>query len=258
MSTSLHQWLKSSGSVVSEPFHVTRSLLLQQDSPVGGWLVSVWSVITTRAQKLLERFNLTYFHCSNKQSGWCQMQKMLLNNWSIIEANIHDEISWSWEDTATAIDAVITVTRMFDAVVETDPNRRTLMCMQFFTNSLNVKWNKPKTKDGVYLCSNTHAHVQQSFPPEQQLHSRHKCWAQWADWSLDLLRQFLGFVCWHQTTIRLKLRQQQTRQTWVSSNNTAYCPDISHIVSLMHLISLHFIHLGERHVKDKTFTHTCG
>lgn len=36
--------------------------------------------ITTRAQKLLERFNLTYCHCSNKQSGWCQMQKILLNN----------------------------------------------------------------------------------------------------------------------------------------------------------------------------------
>lgn len=53
------------------------------------------AVITTRAQKLLERFNLTYFHCSNKQSGWCQMQKMLLNNWSVIEANIHDETSWS-------------------------------------------------------------------------------------------------------------------------------------------------------------------
>lgn len=46
------------------------------------------------SQKLLERFNLTYFHCSNKQSGRWQMQKMLLNNWSVVEANIHD-VSWS-------------------------------------------------------------------------------------------------------------------------------------------------------------------
>lgn len=53
------------------------------------------AVITTRAQKLLERFNLTYFHCSNKQSGWCQMQKMQLNNRSITEGNIHDGVSWS-------------------------------------------------------------------------------------------------------------------------------------------------------------------
>lgn len=34
--------------------------------------------------------------------------------------------------------SVMTVTRMFDAVVETDQDR-TLMCMQFFANSLNVK-----------------------------------------------------------------------------------------------------------------------
>lgn len=53
------------------------------------------AVITTQAQKLLERFNLTCFHCSNKQSGWCQTQKILLNNWSIIEANTHDETWWS-------------------------------------------------------------------------------------------------------------------------------------------------------------------
>lgn len=38
------------------------------------------SVITTKAQTFLERFNLFSFHCSNKQSGWCQMQKTLLNN----------------------------------------------------------------------------------------------------------------------------------------------------------------------------------
>lgn len=118
----------------------------------------LWSAITTWAQKLLERFNLTYFYCSNKQSGCSQMQKMLLNNWSL------RLIWWNimiWEDTWTmaALHPVMTVTRMFVAVVKTDPNRRTLMCMQFFTNLLNVKWNKPKTKDGVYPCTNTHTHT---------------------------------------------------------------------------------------------------
>lgn len=79
------------------------------------WTPEPSAAITTRAQKLLERFNLTYFHCSNKQSGWCQMQKMQLNNWSVDEADIHDEISTIWEDTWTAaataaLDSVTTVT----------------------------------------------------------------------------------------------------------------------------------------------------
>lgn len=141
-----------------------------------------------------------------------------------------------------------------------------LMCMQFFTSSSNVKWNKPKTKDGVYLCSNTHTHAhkhtlththtfQQSFPPEQQLYSRHECWVQWADWSLGLLRHF-SFSSPHTQTSDTRLRpkpsRQQIKQTWVNSNNTVYSPDISHTVSLTHFNSLHFfLHLQGRHVKDE-------
>lgn len=44
------------------------------------------------------------------------MQKMQLNNWSVDEADIHDEISTIWEDTwtaaAAALDSVTTVTMM--------------------------------------------------------------------------------------------------------------------------------------------------
>lgn len=88
----------------------------------------------------------------------------------------------------------------------------------------------------VSTCSNTHTltltHVQQSFPADQPLHSRQKCWAHWAHSSLDLLQVF-----W----IKHNLIFWVLDWSWVSSRfnrlelaQIILCnsPDFSHTVSL--------------------------
>ena len=105
---------------------------------------------------------------------------------------------------------------------------------------LNVKWNKNQkqkmasTSALTHTCAPAHTHTHTHVCSE-----RASCWSsssaggrgsgpRWADSGHNP-----GFVC-----------QQQINQTWVSSSNTSYAPDITHTVSVMHLISLHFIHLG--------------
>lgn len=63
------------------------------------------------------------------------------------------------------------------------------MCMQFFTNAFKgeVKQTKDLTMAST-SCPNRHTLRRRAFPPEQQLLSRQKRWAQRADLSL-------GFGC---------------------------------------------------------------
>lgn len=136
-----------------------------------------------------------------------------------------------------ALDSVTTVTRMSDTVLKTDSNRRTLMCMQFFTKSLNVKWKQTKDKDGVSTQTHTFRRASQQA----------EVW-----W----LRS--GVAARSQSVLDWSWVSNKSNKTWVISNNTARSPDISHAVSLMQLISFtHFIQLVERHVKYITFTLTC-
>lgn len=74
----------------------------------------------------------------------------------------------------------------------------------------------------------------------------------WSCCSSFCMKRYLVFCVITQS----KLSQQQIQQSWVSLNNTAHSPDISHTVSLMQLICFtHFIQLEERH---NPFTFTWG
>lgn len=87
------------------------------------------------------------FTVLNKQSGRWQRQRMLLNK---SDQSLRLISMMKSHDLRGRVDPSPLETQRrlergrSDVVVKTDSNRRALMCMQFFTSSLNMKWKKRK------------------------------------------------------------------------------------------------------------------
>lgn len=102
------------------------------------------------------------FTVLNKQSGRWQRQRMLLNK---SDQSLRLISMMKSHDLRGRVDPSPLETQRrlergrSDVVVKTESNRRALMCMQFFTSSLNMKWKKRKM---ALTLTHTHLSVPQT------------------------------------------------------------------------------------------------
>lgn len=107
------------------------------------------------------------FTVLNKQSGRWQRQRMLLNK---SDQSLRLISMMKSHDLRGRVDPSPLETQRrlergrSDVVVKTDSNRRALMCMQFFTSSLNMKWKKRKM--ALTLTHTWVSHKQLSEPTQ--------------------------------------------------------------------------------------------
>lgn len=149
------------------------------------WIRSSRRELQHKDKKLLERFNLSYFHCSNKQSSWCQMKKKKLLNKSHQSLRLISMMIWELTWTTAAETLVKTSNK---DVWRGGRNQQEQEIVDVHAVLNQLHWCEVKqSKDGnIHLFKHTHTHTQMLSRAFHQSSSSTagRC-VQRADWSLE-------------------------------------------------------------------------